>query len=59
MDKLRILKKLYEQQMNDVFRYSSNYLMTVPRRGFETDWEDAVSAAELLKGLIEENGGEV
>ena len=38
--------------MDVVFKTSGNYLMTVPKKGLEKEWEHA--KADLLKQMIEE-----
>lgn len=54
MTKTELLKELYEEVMDVVFKTSGNYLMTVPKKGLEKEWEHAKAKAELLKQMMEE-----
>jgi len=40
--------------MNNVFAYSANWLMTVPKKGYENEWEKARIKADILEEMIKE-----
>lgn len=48
MDKKELLQKYYDMEMNNVFAYSSNYLMSSPKKGYEREWCEANERASLL-----------
>lgn len=52
MTREEILQKLYDQAMNNVFAYSANYLMTVPKKGYEREFEEAREIAAVLEELM-------
>lgn len=37
MDKKELLQKYYDMEMNSVFAYSANYLMSSPKKGYERE----------------------
>lgn len=53
MSEMELLKEYLEQEMNNVFCYSANYLMDTPKRGYEKEFEEAQERVKLLKGLVE------
>lgn len=58
MSRLEVLEKLYDEQMQKVFTLSGNWLMTIPKKGFEKEWAEASEIAEVLAELVKkENGG--
>ena len=52
MSRQEVLKKLYDQAMDSVFAYSANYLMTVPKKGYEREFEEAREIAAVLEELM-------
>ena len=54
MSRIDILKKLYDQAMNYVFAYSSNYLMNSPRKGYEKEWQEANEIVDKLDDMLKE-----
>jgi len=54
MDKKELLQKYYDMEMNNVFAYSSNYLMSSPKKGYEREWCESNERATLLLELIRE-----
>ena len=52
MDKDEGLRILYDRVMNKVFEYSANYLMTIPKKGYEKQWQQETELAEVIKGLM-------
>lgn len=59
MNPLEVLKELFDEEMDRVFGYSANYLMTKARTGYEHEHRHHTERADVLKGLIEEMGGQV
>lgn len=49
-----VLKEMQDQAWNNVMAYSQNYAMTVPRKGFEADWKDALAKAGILNQMVDE-----
>ena len=54
MSRLDALKIVYEEKMNDLFSYSGNYLLTVPKKGYEKEWSEAKEITDVLKDIIDE-----
>ena len=52
MTEKELLQELYEETMDVVFKTSENYLMTIPKKGLEKEWEHAKERANLLKQMI-------
>ena len=48
-----LLKEYYEMEMNKVFSYSGDYLMSRPKKGYEKEWEKAKEKAEIIQSLLE------
>lgn len=46
-----VLNELYEDLMNKVFTLSANYLMSIPKRGFENEWRHYKEMAECLDAM--------
>jgi hypothetical protein len=59
MNKIKLLMKYYEQEMNEVFQTSADYKMTTAKKGFEERHEEATIRAEMLKEMIEAEGGKI
>jgi len=49
---VEILNGLYEEEMDRVFSFSGNYLMSIPKKGYEKEFELHNARAEVLKALI-------
>ncbi len=47
-----LLNKYYDEEMNAAFCYSANYLMNMPKKGYEKEWREANERAEQLDTLI-------
>ena len=47
-----ILQKLYDRSMEKVFSMSANYLMTIPKKGFEKEFREEREIAEYLQLMI-------
>lgn len=56
MKRIDLLKEYYDREMNNVFSYSANWLMTIPKKGYEREFEEACIRADILKEMIEEYG---
>jgi len=56
---IELLKDYYDREMNNVFCYSANWGMTVPKKGYEREWEDARERADVLRRTLARNGVEV
>jgi len=54
MNRAELLKEYYNNEMNNVFAYSANWLMTVPKKGYENEWEKARIKADILDEMIKE-----
>lgn len=54
MTKIELLTEYYEKEMNNVFSYSANWLMTIPRKGYEKEWTEAKERSELLDQMLQE-----
>lgn len=52
MGKQELLQKYYDMEMNNVFAYSANYLMSNPKKGYEREWHEAKERADGLLELI-------
>ena len=52
IDYIPLLKKLHDRACQTVFSHSANYLMTVPYKGDEKEWREAVDEREELAALI-------
>lgn len=59
MTRLDVLKRLYEDAMNQVFANSDGWRMNKPKPGMEKMWNDSRDTASVLEELIKENGGSV
>ncbi len=53
-DHIPLLEKLHDRASQDVFVYSGNYLMTVSKKGYESEWREAVNTRDDLAALIKE-----
>ncbi len=47
-----LLEEYYDMEMNNVFSYSGNYLMSRPKKGYEREWEEAREKVEIIKYLL-------
>lgn len=54
MERIDLIKRYYDMEMNNVFSYSANWLMTIPKKGFEKEFEEANMRADILKEMISE-----
>lgn len=52
MDKKELLQKYYDMEMNNVFAYSANYLMSSSKKGYEREWCEAKERADALLELM-------
>lgn len=52
MTTLELLHEYLDQERNNVFSYSGNYLMDSPKRGYEREFRDASEKVEILQYLI-------
>lgn len=52
MGKKELLEKYYDMEMNNVFAYSANYLMSSPKKGYEREWCEAKERAGALLELM-------
>lgn len=59
MDRVTLLMKYFEMEMNEVFQTSADYKMETAKKGFEERHEEATIRAEMLKELIEAEGGQI
>ncbi|GAB6170757.1 hypothetical protein JCM15765_02350 [Paradesulfitobacterium aromaticivorans] len=57
MTKLEVLQKYYDWACHNFLCYSKNYLLTEPKKGFETEWKQANEECELLKQMIDDYNG--
>lgn len=55
MTEKELLQEIYEETMDVVFKTSENYLMTIPKKGLEKEWEHAKERAALLERMIEKS----
>jgi hypothetical protein len=54
-----ILKETYDREMQNVFCYSANWLMTVPKKTYEREWLEANDKADVIRKYLAEHGVEV
>lgn len=54
MNKQELLQNYYDMEMNNVFAYSANYLMSIPKKGYEREWLEARERADALLNLMKE-----
>ena len=47
-----MLNNYLEQERNNVFCYSANYLMDTPKKGYEQEFTEAVERVSLLEELL-------
>ena len=52
MEEKAILQTLYDRSMEKIFGMSANYLMTVPKKGFEKEFQEEREIAEYLQLMI-------
>lgn len=57
MTEQETLQELYDELMDRVFVRSDNYLMTIPKRGMEKEWNHYREMAEAVERLIRRCGG--
>ncbi|MPM53536.1 hypothetical protein SDC9_100304 [bioreactor metagenome] len=53
MQDREILQEIYDETMDKVFSCSANYLMTIPKKGLEKEFEHYSERAFYIKRLIE------
>ncbi len=49
-----VLQILYERSMQRIFEMSANYAMTIPKKGFEVEFEKERQIADWLKEKMNE-----
>lgn len=54
MDRKQVLQALYEEKMQEIFEYAANYLMTVPKKGYEREFYKAKEITDVLEEMLEE-----
>lgn len=54
MNRLDLLKEVKDCLYNNLFCYSSDYLMNKAKSGYENRWEETQEKLELIEELIEE-----
>ena len=47
-----LLHDYLEQERNNVFCYSANYLMDTPKKGYEREFAEALERVTLLEDLL-------
>lgn len=58
MTTTELLLEYLAQERNNVFCYSSNYLMNTPKKGYEREFREAQERAGLLDDLIQQMADE-
>lgn len=53
MEEKEVLKILYDRSMEKIFSMSANYLMTIPKKGFEKEFQAEQEIADYLKMMLE------
>ena len=59
MTENEILRELYDRSMEKVFGMSANYLMTIPKKGFEAEFVQEREIARWLEKALEKRCCEV
>lgn len=54
MNRQELLQEFYDLTEHNLLCYSKNYLMTIPKVGYEKNWEDEKEKLEIIKEMIEE-----
>lgn len=54
-----LLKEYFDEEMNNVFCYSANWLMDSPRKGYEKEFYEARERADILREELARLGVEV
>ena len=54
MTTLDLLREYLDQECNNVFCYSANYLMNAPKKGYEREFREAQERVELLEGILQQ-----
>lgn len=52
MDEKAILQMLYDRSMDKIFATSANYTFTVPKKGFEAEFQTEKEIADYLQEKI-------
>lgn len=52
MTNIELLKEYRDAELNNVFCYAANYLMTTPKKGYEKEFYEATERAAMLSALI-------
>lgn len=47
-----ILQTLYDRSMEKIFGMSANYLMTIPKKGFEKEFQAEREIADYLQMML-------
>ena len=53
MEEKEVLQILYDRSMEKIFSMSANYLMTVPKKGFEKEFDQEREIADYIKLLMD------
>ena len=54
MDKKQVLEILIDRSRQRLFECSANYLMTKPKRGLESEFQEEREILDVLENLMEE-----
>jgi hypothetical protein len=54
MTKRQLFEKYYQMACHNLLCYSQNYLMTIPKPGYEKEWEEAKQECDLLESMLAE-----
>ena len=59
MDIIDLLQDYYDREMDNVFRYAANWIMTEPRKGYEAEFHEARRRAEIIRQELAAKGVDV
>lgn len=54
MNRLQLLKEIYEQECHNLLCYSADYLMSEPKAGYDEEWKKEQEKVNLLNEMIAE-----
>lgn len=54
MNKLQLLKEVYDQEVHNLMCYSKNYLMEEPKEQYKNEWAECKEKILLLEQIIDE-----
>lgn len=57
MNRLELFEEMNQMYTHNLMCYSSNFLMTKPKKGYEKEWKEQNERLELIQELIEEEKG--